>query len=236
MKYIRWSVVCILLLGLAAGIFYICLKDTNTFIMKLGSIEITDGQFQFYLDKNRTDIISSYQKPGETVDDEFWNRQVKDGMSAATLLKAQAKQDCLREQMIFILAKEKGLRKTVTFEEIKEEMEKENSDRENSVKSGKIVYGNKNYSMLTYMNYCISNISRELIKLMEEDELKYTDEQIRSYCEENGKDISGLDNNEIRDKYGVVFKNDLLIRYADARIEELGVAVNQEKFDEFAVK
>lgn len=236
MKYIRWSVVCILLLGLAAGIFYICLKDTDTYIMKLGTIEITDGQFQFYLDKNRTDIISSYQKTGETVDDEFWNRQVKDGMSAATLLKAQAKQDCLREQMIFILAKEKGLRKTVTFEEIKEEMEKENSDRENSVKSGKIVYGNKNYSMLTYMNYCISNLSRELIKLMEDDELKYTDEQIRSYCEENGKDISGLNSNKIRDKYGVVFKNDLLIRYADAHIEKLGVTVNQEKFDEFAVK
>lgn len=236
MKYIRWSVVCILILGLAAGIFYICLKDTDTYIMKLGTVEITDGQFQYYLDKNRTDIISSYQKSGETVNEEFWNRQVKDGMSAATLLKAQAKQDCLREQMIFILAKEKGLGNTVTFEEIKEEMEKENTDRENSVKSGKIVYGNKNYSMLTYMNYCISNLSRELIKRMEDKELEYTDEQIRSYCEENGKEVSGLDSGGIRDRYGVVFKNDLLIRYADACIEELGVEINQKEFDRFPVQ
>lgn len=236
MKHIRWIAACILLLGLAAGIFYISIKGNNTYIMKLGTMEITEGQFQYYIDKNRTNMISTYQKPGETVDGEFWNRQAKDGMSIATLLKTQAKQECLREQMIFILAKEKGLRKTDTFDEIKEEMEKENTDRETSVKDGKIVYGNKNYSMLTYINYCISNLSRELIKHMEDEELKYTDEEILSYCEENGKEVSGLSSGEIRDKYGVVFKNDLLIQYVDFCIEKRGVEVQKEKFDKFPVQ
>lgn len=236
MKYIRWSVVCILFLGLAAGIIYISLKDADTYIMKLDHVEISNEQFQYYLDKNRTNIISRYQKPGETVDREFWNREAEEGMSAATLLKAEAKQDCLREQMIFILARERGLSKAVQFDEIKEEMEKENADRETSVKSGKIVYGNKNYSMSTYLSYSISNLSRELIKLMEDNELKYTDEQILSFCQENGKDVNGLSSGEIRSKYGLVYRNELLVRYVDRCIEKRGVVLKQEEFDGVTVQ
>lgn len=237
MKYIRWIILCVLLLlGLAAGVLYIFLKDTNTYIMKLDNIEITNQQFQYYLDKNRTNIISTYQQPDEPIDQEFWNRQVKDDMSVATLLKEEAKKDCLMEQMIFILAKERGLSKAVTFAEITEEMEKENTARNTSIKSGQVVYGNKNYSMSTYMSYCISNLSRELIKLMEDKELKYTDEQIRSYCEENRKEVSGLTSEEIRGKYGLVYRNELLGKYVESCIEKRGVVMNKEKFESFSVK
>lgn len=71
---------------------------------------------------------------------------------------------------------------------------------------------------------------------MEDDELKYTDEEILSYCEENGKEVSGLSSGEIRDKYGVVFKNDLLVQYVDFCIEKRGVEVQKEKFDKFPVQ
>ena len=138
--------------------------------------------------------------------------------------------------MIFILARERGLSKAVQFDVIKEEMEKENADRETSVKSGKIVYGNKNYSMSTYLSYSISNLSRELIKLMEDNELKYTDEQILSYCQENGKDVNGLSSGEIRSKYGLVYRNELLVRYVDRCIEKRGVVLKQEEFDGVTVQ
>lgn len=221
--------ICMLFLNIVA-----CSKEESVF--KIEDIEISAEQFEYYISKNRSDIISQYQENGEAIDEAFWGRETDDGLTVAGLLKEKAKQQCLYDQMLLITAEKKGVAGSTSFEDIQKEMEKENQDRKKKIDNGQIVYGNKSYSMETYMSYYFSNLIYELMRSMEDQELRFTDEELLQYCVSNNKDIHDIEQGQtIRSVYGVEYRTYLLEEYIERQVEESKLTVDQKVYDSLEV-
>ena len=163
--------ICMLVAGVSA-----CAKEEAVF--RIEDTEISTEQFNYYISKNRSDIISQYQENAELIDEAFWARKADGEATTADVLKEKAKQECLYDQMLLIIAQKKGIADSHSFEDIRKDMEEENQERKEKIESGRIVYGNKSYSVETYMSYYFSNLIHELMKEMEDQELKFTDEEL----------------------------------------------------------
>lgn len=205
------------------------LKEKSEYVFKIDGYEIGQKQFDFYIEENRSNIINEYQNEQELINNSFWEKEVSKGCTVLDKLKEAAQKQCVYEHMVLLMAKEKGLIKSISFEEIEESLEVENKRRDTAIQKGEVIYGNKSYNMNTYMNYYLSNLTRELIRIMEERELKYTEEELRQYCIENGKDVDDLeDKRSIEDLYGFEMKNFLFKQYVLKKVRESCIEINEK--------
>ena len=89
--------ICMLVAGVSA-----CAKEEAVF--RIEDTEISTEQFNYYISKNRSDIISQYQENAELIDEAFWARKADGEATTADVLKEKAKQECLYDQMLLIIA------------------------------------------------------------------------------------------------------------------------------------
>lgn len=210
------SIICMISIMISASMILAACRNreedkTEKVIFKIKDYKVGQQQFEYYMVENRSNIISRFQEGQETIDDAFWEKITEDGMTVSEKLEEAAKDQCIYEYTLLLLAKEKGLADSVSFQDIKRDMEKENQRRSDAVERGEVIYGNKEYSMSTYMSYYLSNLTRELIRAMEEKELKYTDEQLERYCLEQG--LNAQEGKTLRETYGLAYKTYLLEQY-----------------------
>ena len=221
--------ICMLVAGVSA-----CAKEEAVF--RIEDTEISTEQFNYYISKNRSDIISQYQENAELIDEAFWARKADGEATTADVLKEKAKQECLYDQMLLIIAKKKGIADSHSFEDIRKDMEEENQERKEKIESGRIVYGNKSYSVETYMSYYFSNLIHELMKEMEDQELKFTDEELMQYCLSHNKDLENIEQGQtIRSVYGLEYKRFLLDQFIQQQVKESNLTVNRKVYDSLEI-
>lgn len=221
--------ICMLVAGVSA-----CAKEEAVF--RIEDTEISTEQFNYYISKNRSDIISQYQENAELIDEAFWARKADGEATTADVLKEKAKQECLYDQMLLIIAQKKGIADSHSFEDIRKDMEEENQERKEKIESGRIVYGNKSYSVETYMSYYFSNLIHELMKEMEDQELKFTDEELRQYCLSHNKDVENIEQGQtIRSVYGLEYKMFLLDQFIQQQVKESNLTVNRKVYDSLEI-
>lgn len=221
--------ICMLVAGASA-----CAKEEAVF--KIEDTEISTEQFNYYISKNRSDIISRYQENAELIDEAFWARKADGEATTADVLKEKAKQECLYDQMLLIIAEKKGIADSHSFEDIRKDMEEENQERKGKIESGQIVYGNKSYSVETYMSYYFSNLIHELMKEMEDQELKFTDEELMQYCLSHNKDVENIEQGQtIRSVYGLEYKRFLLDQFIQQQVKESNLTVNRKVYDSLEI-
>lgn len=221
--------ICMLVAGVSA-----CAKEEAVF--RIEDTEISTEQFNYYISKNRSDIISQYQENAELIDEAFWARNADGEATTADVLKEKAKQECLYDQMLLIIAQKKGIADSHSFEDIRKDMEEENQERKEKIESGRIVYGNKSYSVETYMSYYFSNLIHELMKEMEDQELKFTDEELMQYCLSHNKDVENIEQGQtIRSVYGLEYKMFLLDQFIQQQVKESNLTVNRKVYDSLEI-
>lgn len=221
--------ICMLVAGVSA-----CAKEEAVF--RIEDTEISTEQFNYYISKNRSDIISQYQENAELIDEVFWARKADGEVTTADVLKEKAKQECLYDQMLLIIAQKKGIADSHSFEDIRKDMEEENQERKEKIESGRIVYGNKSYSVETYMSYYFSNLIHELMKEMEDQELKFTDEELMQYCLSHNKDLENIEQGQtIRSVYGLEYKRFLLDQFIQQQVKESNLTVNRKVYDSLEI-
>lgn len=221
--------ICMLVAGVSA-----CAKEEAVF--RTEDTEISTEQFNYYISKNRSDIISQYQENAELIDEAFWARKADGEATTADVLKEKAKQECLYDQMLLIIAQKKGIADSHSFEDIRKDMEEENQERKEKIESGRIVYGNKSYSVETYMSYYFSNLIHELMKEMEDQELKFTDEELMQYCLSHNKDLENIEQGQtIRSVYGLEYKRFLLDQFIQQQVKESNLTVNRKVYDSLEI-
>ena len=221
--------ICMLVAGVSA-----CAKEEAVF--RIEDTEISTEQFNYYISKNRSDIISQYQENAELIDEAFWARKADGEATTADVLKEKAKQECLYDQMLLIIAQKKGIADSHSFEDIRKDMEEENQERKEKIESGRIVYGNKSYSVETYMSYYFSNLIHELMKEMEDQELKFTDEELMQYCLSYNKDLENIEQGQtIRSVYGLEYKRFLLDQFIQQQVKESNLTVNRKVYDSLEI-
>ena len=221
--------ICMLVAGVSA-----CAKEEAVF--RIEDTEISTEQFNYYISKNRSDIISQYQENAELIDEAFWARKADGEATTADVLKEKAKQECLYDQMLLIIAQKKGIADSHSFEDIRKDMEEENQERKEKIASGRIVYGNKSYSVETYMSYYFSNLIHELMKEMEDQELKFTDEELMQYCLSHNKDLENIEQGQtIRSVYGLEYKRFLLDQFIQQQVKESNLTVNRKVYDSLEI-
>lgn len=205
-----------------------CSSEKNSeYVLKIDGYEIGQEQFDFYIAENRSSIINEYQNEQETIDENFWEKEVSEGCTVLDKLKEAAQEQCIYEHIVLLTAKEKGLITSVSFEEIERELESENKRRDAAIQNGEVIYGNKNYNMSIYMDYYLSNLTRELIRIMEGKELKYTEDELLQYCIENGKNIDDLgDKQSLEDLYGFEMKSFVFEQYILKKVRESCIESN----------
>ena len=221
--------ICMLVAGVSA-----CAKEEAVF--RIEDTEISTEQFNYYISKNRSDIISQYQENAELIDEAFWARKADGEATTADVLKEKAKQECLYDQMLLIIAQKKGIADSHSFEDIRKDMEEENQERKEKIESGRIVYGNKSYSVETYMSYYFSNLIHERMKEMEDQELKFTDEELMQYCLSHNKDLENIEQGQtIRSVYGLEYKRFLLDQFIQQQVKESNLTVNRKVYDSLEI-
>lgn len=221
--------ICMLVAGVSA-----CAKEEAVF--RIEDTEISTEQFNYYISKNRSDIISQYQENAELIDEAFWAGKADGEATTADVLKEKAKQECLYDQMLLIIAQKKGIADSHSFEDIRKDMEEENQERKEKIESGRIVYGNKSYSVETYMSYYFSNLIHELMKEMEDQELKFTDEELMQYCLSHNKDLENIEQGQtIRSVYGLEYKRFLLDQFIQQQVKESNLTVNRKVYDSLEI-
>ena len=175
---------------------------------------ITDRQIQIYKQRNRADIIAKYQKDGEQIDESFWGKEIENKKTVKELLMDKALRDCLYDQAILCEAEKHGLIEDASFSEIENALETVNQ----SNKTERLIYGNKFYTLDTYVTYYLNNLTRELIDVLSEDELYFTNEELAKYCKEN-EVIEKNDKIKTYQEYRFQYKNILFRQYITEVVE-----------------
>lgn len=183
-----------------------CQSENKNYVLKINDIEIGQKQIEYYISENRSNVINQFQTEGEKVDTNFWKRKTKQNDTIANELKKIATEQCLTEQMLFMVAEEMDLIENASFENILEQLECENRERKEKLESGQVVYGRKNYELQTYMRYYLNNLSYEMLELCKETE-----------------------------QFGIV-DEESLNQYLKKRVEKADIEINQPVYQKIKIK
>lgn len=155
-------------------------------IVKIGDNSIGAEEMRIYLNSSRADVIMRYTAKGLANDENFWNTEV-DGVTPMEEWLQISLDDCVYDNMIRIMAKEKELSESVSFDSLLADMKKENKRRAEAVANGEVIYGPQEYSIDTYLQITLANLYAAMQK---EFIASYqpTDAQLQAYYEEN-KDV-----------------------------------------------
>lgn len=95
-----------------------------------------------------------------------------------------------RTEQFLKYARQYGLIESDEYSDLEAQLEKENEQREKAVEQGRVIYGPTQYTMETYIKYICGSMEPLLIEKMKGKELAYTEEDVRSYYEENKEHIA----------------------------------------------
>lgn len=107
-------------------------------------------------------------------------------MTALEHLKETVIQECTKNKMIQIIAKENGVADKIDYPDIKEMNQEDTRVRNQRTRDGEVIYGNTAYQEAGYYDYVLSNLEQQsYYRLVEDGVLQVTDEEVQKIYEEN---------------------------------------------------
>lgn len=107
-------------------------------------------------------------------------------MTALEHLKETVIQECTKNKMIQIIAKENGVADKIDYPDIKEMNQEDTRIRNQRTRDGEVIYGNTAYQEADYYDYVLSNLEQQsYYRLVEDGVLQVTDEEVQKIYEEN---------------------------------------------------
>lgn len=166
-KYIIIPIILLL-----AVVFVIMLIPRN---LSVNSIVIPDEITEAFKNDIRSNVFSELcQKYSVTDTKDFWNKKFPEG-TAEDILSNKA-----REKAIEYTIKLQLCMGDVNYQTILEDFENENLRLKKAMENGEVIYGNTQYTLMSYLNYILSENERSY-----KAQYSFTDEQLSDIYNKN---------------------------------------------------
>lgn len=173
-------------------------EDEVDFVLKVNGDMIGREQYEDAVNKFRAQVISDFN--GSVVDDDFWEDEVN-GVSPKQALEELAVRECVETQVLLGLGREEGLTQVLDYNMLVDEMNRENVRRQEAVSRGEAIYGPITYTKDFYLDYVLSNLRIDLLRIYRDDRLKVSDSELKDYYEVNKQALDfSLNPREVRVK------------------------------------
>ena len=175
-KTIRISTCLLLLLSLFVG----CGKQSQppqTVVATINGEAITDREIDYFIKRNRTQIINRYaEQYGLTDFSDFWDKPF-DGVTPRQALEQKALEDACDAKIRLLLMRDKGVYDDISFAGLENRAKAYNAEHENQ----KNTVGIRTIDLTTFYTYYLSTGEMTLKTLLGEAELKPASSEIEAY-------------------------------------------------------
>jgi len=203
-----------------------CQSNNPNEVARVNNHPITKSELQHRMLLEKANVYSYfYRKYGVDDCDDFWFQKLGDEVPIEKLRKV-ALTKVVRMKTQQILAFEKGLIKTINFDDILKDLEIVNAQRKQKVEQGEPIYGPVRFTSRTYFQH---EFDRMVIKLKDElakDELKPDQDELIKLQKANGQPDVNLSGFFIKQ---YVDKN--YQRYIDLLSDSCDVEINNEEYE-----
>lgn len=141
-------------------------KIPDNSVCVINNMPVSDDEFNFYLEKNRTKIYQEFAGSGmaDLSSSEFWDEDyLVSGKNPSEELKNAALDECVEARLIQSLALEKDLVTDIGYEAVLSSLSSENERRREVHAAGGVIYGPVEYTPDIYYDYFMSNLYSDLL-------------------------------------------------------------------------
>jgi len=172
-----------------------CNKKKPEIVAWLNNEPITNSELKHWMLLEKANVYNYfYRKYGVGDSKHFWTQKYGNEIPLE-MLKELAIENAKRCKIQQILALEKGIIKTTSFDEITKEMEKVNAERKKKVEKGEPIYGPVQFTSRTYFYHVFDKMVIDLKNKFSKHELKPDNEELMIMQKDKGqpsKDILGF--------------------------------------------
>lgn len=134
------------------------LEEKEKIVGSVNGEPITLEEYIFFAQKNKYKVISKFRNDYNLdYHANFWQDN-SNGKTPGEVLKEMTIETIVTSKIQYLLAKQYGIIKDISFQSIKQHLELENKQRSNASKQNSVIYGPKQYSLESYYEYFTSNM------------------------------------------------------------------------------
>lgn len=145
--------------------------------MKVNGEPVWEEEFDFLLQSNQTTLLSQVK--------EQYGEEAANGEDQEALLRQACRSLAVSQKVRLQLAVSLGVLESSDFYDLQSEMQQKNQENQQAVEEGKPVYGLLTYDFQQYYSYAYSNAVLRSKEMLEQGELKPSEEEIETYYEAN---------------------------------------------------
>lgn len=146
-------------------------------VMKVNGEPVWEEEFDFLLQSNQTTLLSQVK--------EQYGEEAANGEDQEALLRQACRSLAVSQKVRLQLAVSLGVLESSDFYDLQSEMQQKNQENQQAVEEGKPVYGLLTYDFQQYYSYAYSNAVLRSKEMLEQGELKPSEEEIETYYEAN---------------------------------------------------
>lgn len=163
------------------------IKDThNACVATVNGETITEEEYEYFRKKYKSQVLNECLEKFETeYTEDFWQTEF-DGVTPEEILRDRVIKECVMAKIQFLLMKEEGIYKDISFSALKHKAETFNDENQNK----EVVVGIKSIQMSQFYSYYLQTGVMELQNIYAEGKLKPTDEEIEEKISEMTKELS----------------------------------------------
>jgi hypothetical protein len=152
-------------------------------VAEVNGSPVTTKEFRRVLARQRAPVIDYFYKTHHAkYGRHFWEMDYN-GENPEATVKEWAMKEIVRVKIELELAKQNGLIRETSHDDLLQEMEKENESRLSAVKAHQPVYGPIQMDEVTFMNDYMTKLRNALKEKLSKNELKATDEDLKQHYE-----------------------------------------------------
>ena len=158
--------------------------NDDSIVAWVDKVPITYREYRHGAISVRGSVLSSFIIKGlDQSDENFWYTSV-DGETPIDKLKKEALDAAVKNKLIQVLGKEKGLVDDISYNAFLEGLDAENKRREDALANNQPIYGPQRFSEQVYFDKIISDLRAELQSKIAEETVFSHDEMYRMYEEQ----------------------------------------------------
>ena len=146
-------------------------------VMKVNGEPVWEEEFDFLLQSNQTTLLSQVK--------EQYGEEAANGEDQEALLREACRSLAVSQKVRLQLAVSLGVLESSDFYDLQSEMQQKNQENQQAVEEGKPVYGLLTYDFQQYYSYAYSNAVLRSKEVLEQGELKPSEEEVETYYEAN---------------------------------------------------
>lgn len=185
-KKVSWISVILLTILVISIAMVVSFMKREMGVAIINGETISIKEFELIMKKQAADTsIYFMKKYGVSIQNkDFWNTDYS-GEVPLKVLKEKSLDEIGKIKVQQLFAREKGITKSINYEDIINDMVKENKMRILAKKEGKVIFGPVQYSEEMYYDYAFSNMVLKLKENLSQKELVSTENVLKEYYERN---------------------------------------------------